>query len=302
MTTFPGLMIIVVNYNLKDDTIECLESLVQAGAQLGQIIVVDNASSDGSVEALLERFGEELEIIRAKENRGYPHALNLGIPRALELGAQWALLLNNDTVVAGDFLAELYHATQVGTEYAMFGPLILYFNAPEVIWYLGYRLVPGTLIGIGSYRGKQVTDRLPQLMPMDLMHGCAMMVRKDVFETIGLFDDSQLIYGDDADFSLRANKAGFKAAAVTRAKIWHKVSLTMGRQKPKTRYLRIRNTIAFYRRYAAGMMRIIMQVFTLLRCIVLMIGDFLRGHIDLVRPLWQGFWDGWRGSTHQRYE
>jgi hypothetical protein len=301
MPLFPDLIIVVVNYNLKKDTIECIESLFVAGAIIEQIIVVDNASTDGSVEALIDRFGPGIIIIQAGENRGYPHALNIGIPRALEMGAKWVLLINNDTIAAPNFLAELEKATQSSTNYSLIGPLILYYSAPDIIWYLGYRIIPGTLIGHRSYRGKQVTHDLPQLVPIDLMHGCAMMVKRDVFETIGVFDDSQLIYGDDADFSWRARLAGYKCAAATRAHIWHKVSLTMGRQKPLTRYLRIRNTIGFYRRYARGMTLLIMQIFTTVRCIILMLGDIFHCHFDLIKPLWLGWLDGWLGRYPKRY-
>jgi GT2 family glycosyltransferase len=302
MPVFSDLVIVVVNYNLKKDTIECLESLIKAGASLEKILLVDNASTDGSVEALISRFGAELVIIRADDNRGYPHALNLGIPQAMTMGANWILLMNNDTIVAPDFLAELENSILANSSYSLIGPLILYFSHPEIIWYLGYRILPGTLIGIRSYRGRRVTNRLPQLVPIDLMHGCAMMVKRDVFEKIGLFDDTQLIYGDDADFSWRARMAGFKCAAATRAKIWHKVSLTMGRQKPLTRYLRIRNTIGFYRKFAHGITLLIMQTFTLIRCFFLMIGDINRGQFDLIKPLWLGWLDGWLGRFPKRFQ
>jgi GT2 family glycosyltransferase len=296
MSAFPELAIVIVNYNLKDDCIECIDALSRAGALLTQIIVVDNASTDGSVDALRMRYGDQLKIIEAKENRGYPHGLNLGIPVAMEDEAQWILLMNNDTVVAEDFIYELARATQADPSVALIGPLILYFEAPDTIWYLGYKIIPGTLIGHGSYRGRKLSSSLPQLMPMDLMHGCAMMVRRDVFEKIGLFDDSQIIYGDDADFSWRAKKAGFKAAAATKARIWHKISLTMGRLNPRTRYLRTRNTIRFYYLNAHGVKRVIMLSFTFVKNFYLTLTYLFRGHIDLLGPLWFGYWDGWKGS------
>jgi GT2 family glycosyltransferase len=301
MGIFPELAIVIVNYNLKADTIDCINSLLQSGAAKDRILVVDNASSDGSVETFYEIYGEQLNIIRAPVNRGYPGALNLGIPRAMSLGARWILMMNNDTRVSPEFINELEKAVLLGPQYALIGPLILYFDEPEIIWYLGYRLIPGTLIGVGSHRGRRVSKSLPPLVPMDLMHGCAMMVRRDVFETIGFFDDSQTIYGDDADFSLRAKRAGFKAAAATRAVMWHKVSFTMGYQKPRTRYLKMRNTIFFYRKYSRGANKVLMRGFTLARCLFLIISDVLHGYKDLVKPLWYGWSDGWAGRNFNRY-
>jgi GT2 family glycosyltransferase len=296
MSLFGELRVVIINYNYFKDTIECVDSLLEAGASLEQIIIVDNASTDGSVDQLRNRFGNHTTILENDKNLGYPGALNVGIPFALSNGAKWVLLMNNDVIVAPDFIQKLKEAVDKGIEYSMFGPLILYYSAPEIIWYLGYRLIPGTLIGVGSYRGRKVTNNLPDLVPMDLMHGCAMMVKKEVFKDIGYFDDSQMIYGDDADFSLRAKKAGYKAAVATEAKLWHKVSLTMNRQKPHTCYLRTRNTVAFYRKYSSGTTVIIMFCFTLGKNIISTLESVAKRHFDLIIPLWIGWSDGWRGN------
>jgi hypothetical protein len=298
---FPDLIVIVVNYKLKQDTIDCLHSLLSANAILQQVIVVDNHSDDGSVEAFREEFGSALEVIVSPENKGYPHALNVGIPRAIEKGAKWVLLMNNDTLVAPDFITELQRAACDNPQYALIGPMILYHAEPKTIWYLGYRALPGTLIGVGSYRGYQDKGQFPSLVPIDFMHGCAMMVRADVFQKIGFFDDTHIIYGDDADFSWRARRAGFKMGAATRAKMWHKIARTMGRQKPRTRYLRIRNTIFFYRRYSNWAQMIIMVLFTFMRMVVLILGDLVHHRTDLIVPLMHGWADGWSNRTVTRY-
>jgi GT2 family glycosyltransferase len=301
MTPFPELSIIIVNYNQKKDTIECIQSLINAGAGYNQIIVVDNASTDGSIEAIYERYRDNIQIIHSNINKGYPYALNLGIPKALENGAEWVLMINNDTIVDKDLINQLNIARQTHPEFSIISPIILYYNNPDLIWYLGYRILPGTLIGYGSYRGRKFTYNLPEYKSVDLFHGCAMMVNRDVFNKIGLFDESQLIYGDDADFSIRAKQAGFKGAVATRAKLWHKVSATMGQQNPKTRYLKIRNTVLFYRKYAHGLTKIIMQIFTLFRCLIIMLRDISMGNFKLIKPLWNGLLDGWRGQVPNRY-
>lgn len=118
--------------------------------------------------------------------------------------------MNNDVVVDKDFIKELNSATQDQPEAQLIGPAILYYDHPEIIWYIGYKLIPGTLIGVRSYRGRKYNANIPKYLSIDVMHGCTMMVNKKVFIEIGYFDDSSLIYGDDADFSWRARKAGFK--------------------------------------------------------------------------------------------
>jgi len=298
---FPDLIIVIVNYNLKNDTIELIHSLQKADADLGQIILVDNHSTDGSVEAVTAEFGSTINIIEAESNKGYPYGLNLGVSQGLKMGARWFLLMNNDTVVARTFLKELNKVTIENPEYSLIGPLILYYGQPDIIWYMGYRLIPGTLIGVGSFRGRKVRRNFPDVIPIVYLHGCTMMVKSDVFSKIGLFDAENLIYGDDADFSWRARLAGFKAAAAPHAQIWHKIASTMGRKKPRTEYLRIRNTIFFYLRYTNIFQRIIMILFTFVRTLWLIIKSLVKGQFELVLPMIYGWLDGWTKRTEARY-
>jgi GT2 family glycosyltransferase len=296
----PSAAIIIVNYNQVDDTIACIESLINADAVLSQIILVDNASSDQSVNIISKKFGDSLTIISLDENRGYPYGLNQGILVGFEKGADWFLLMNNDVIVDERFIEALQKATIEKPEADLIGPTILYYDNPEIIWYIGYTIFPGTLIGCRSYRGKKYSTNIPKYVSIDVMHGCAMMVHKKVFQEIGLFDTSDIIYGDDADFSLRARKAGFNMIAATRAKMWHKISLTMGKEKPIRRYLRVRNTIAFYRKNSKGFKSIIMFIFTLIKTIVTMAKDLLSDKSHLIKPICHAFLDGWKITNKER--
>jgi GT2 family glycosyltransferase len=298
--SFPSAVIIIVNYNQVDDTIACIESLLIADAELSQIILVDNASSDQSVNIIREKFGNAITILALKENKGYPYGLNQGIPVGLSKGADWFLLMNNDVIVDQDFLNALKQTTIEKPDADLIGPTILYYDHPDIIWYIGYTIFPGTLIGYRSFRGRKYSPRIPKYLEIDVMHGCTMMVHKKVFQEIGLFDASDIIYGDDADFSFRARNAGFKMIAATRAKMWHKISLTMGKEKPNRRYLRVKNTIAFYRKNSKGLMTIIMFIFTLLKSIVTIAKDLLSNKSHLIKPLFHAFLDGWKITNKER--
>jgi len=288
-----SLYAVIVNWNLKEDTLTCIDSLFAAGAIAGQVIVVDNGSSDGSVSALKEHFGPSVHIIQNQQNLGFAVASNLGIQHALDQGAQWILLLNNDTYVAPTFLTELASAVQSDARLSVLGPVILYHDFPDRIWYFGDRLLPGLLATHSLYRGHIYQERFPFLVPVDFVNGCGMLVKREVFQRVGFFDRAYFMYGEEVDWCWRARQAGFRPAVATRARMWHKVSMSANRDQGMARYLRIRNQIRFYRSYARGVQLFLMFVFTGLRALWLIGDDVGHGRWALLRPFIRGWLDGW---------
>jgi GT2 family glycosyltransferase len=292
------ILTIIVNYKLKEDCADCIASLQRAGAELRQIIVVDNASKDGSVEYLQSKFGVELCLIENEYNRGYAAGLNTGIREALKRSHSLILLLNNDTIAAPDFLSELQRATQSGVSYDLFGPAIFYYDYPDRIWFLGGKLLPGTLISHTLLRNHKLPGHLPDLLPVDFINGCAMLVRREVFEKIGLLDESSLLYAEEVDFCWRARLSGLKLAAVPVARLFHKVSQstrqTLGQQSLRAEYLRFRNQARFYARYAHGAQRSLMVIFSGARALMFALWDIFSGRPGLAYISLSGWWDGWR--------
>ena len=284
---------VLVNWNLKDQTLRCVQSLLDAGASVDQVIVVDNGSTDGSSEALRQSFGKDLRLIISDENLGFAQGCNLATRHALDRGAEWVFILNNDTVVAPTIFDELATASAASEEYAILSPLILYHDRPDRIWRVGDKLIPGTLITRSLYKGRMDHEALPQLVEVDFVSGSGMLVRRDVFETIGLFDPAYFMYGEEVDFCWRARAAGYRLACAPKAKMWHKVSSSAGRDPSTTRYLKIRNQIRFYHRYANRPQRLLMLAFTLARLMVIAVGDLLQGQPGLIEPLFEGWADGW---------
>jgi GT2 family glycosyltransferase len=295
-----SLYAVIVNWNLKDDTQTCVESLFAAGARVGQVIVVDNGSNDGSGEAIQTRFGPSVHLIVSGQNLGFAGGCNLGINYAIECGAEWILLLNNDTHVAPDFLTQLEDAAQNDPHPAIFGPIIYYHDAPDRVWYFGDRLIPGMLATRSLYRGQPIVKSLPATVPVDFISGCCMLIRKDVFKEIGMLDPSFFMYGEEVDLISRARLAGFRLAVATRSRMWHKVSASSKRDLPASRYLRIRNQILFYRKYSRGLQLALMFAFSSLRLFFIALGDILRGQPALIAPLLRGWGDGWRNKKRTK--
>jgi GT2 family glycosyltransferase len=287
------LFIVLVNWNLREDTLACIESFLIAGALPENIIVVDNGSIDGSIEAIRDTWEDAITLIAAGDNLGFAAGSNLGIQKALERGADWVFLINNDTLVAPDTIVELSNAVDSDEGYSILAPVIYYHDRPEIIWYLGDHLIPGTLITMQRYRGKKIPADLPALVPVDFVSGCGMLVERQVFEQIGLFDPSFVMYGEEVDFCWRARSAGHRFACATRARIWHKVSRSANKVKHTTHFLRIRNQVYFYRKYSRGLQIPLMFTFSLGKTLVSGINYIVKNQLDLVRPSIRGWLAGW---------
>lgn len=278
------------------DTSACIQSLVQAGADLTRLIVVDNGSTDGSTTHLRRQFGNALQIFAQETNLGFAAGTNLGIRVAMEQGAEWLLLINNDTWVAVDFFEKLFRAVELREDVSVFGPAIYYAGDPGVIWYLGERLIPGTMLTLPRYHGKPLPMDMPELLQVDFLSGCAMLVKRKAFEDAGLLDAGLFMYGEEIDWCWRARRAGHIMAAVPGAAMWHKVSASSNRYSSKTRYLRIRNQIWGYRRYGNAAQKAMLAVFTFLRVLWMGSRDIFSGKKKLSQSAWRGWMDGWRQS------
>lgn len=239
----PLVYIIVLSWNGRNDTIECLKSLQQLTYPNALILLVDNASTDGTVAAVRSAF-PRVEILVNEKNIRFAGGNNVGIHHALRQGAKYVLLLNNDTVVDPDFLNYLVHGAEQDTAIGMAGPKIYYYREPRLraempassnfgvqarlIWSAG-----GTIewwkgwishVGIREYdRGQYDTIR-----EVDYLTACCVLVKREVIERVGMLDERYFIYGEDADWCVRARRAGYKLLYIPSSVLWHKISVSAG--------------------------------------------------------------------------
>lgn len=227
MSTIPLVYIILVTWNRKDDTLECLRSLKNITYQNYRILVVDNASIDRTQEAVKQEF-PDVEYIYNQTNLRYGGGNNVGIRFALEHGAEYVLILNNDTTVEPNFLTHLVNAAEKNSQVGLAGPIIYYYDQPNRIWYAGGNI--SWWQGWLSHRGIREIDagQYQKDEPTDFITGCCILAKRNVIETIGVFDESYFIYGEDTDWSIRASRAGFTLLFVPTAKVWHKLSVSTG--------------------------------------------------------------------------
>ena len=278
---------IVVNWKLKDETLRCLRSL--AGLDFPcRIIVVDNGSGDGSAEYITRHF-PQAELIALSSNVGFGSACNQAIARALEdTYCEYVFLLNNDTVIHPRALSELVSVAQAHPESAIFGPKVYYRDNPDTIWYAGARRRWGVLAAADTGRGQVDRGQFNVLCEVDYVFGTAMLIRRNVFERIGLFDERFFLYLEDMDFCLRAQAAGFSLLFVPQAHVWHKGSASTVHNKAMCRYHLVKSAVRFVKKHASlssSLLTITLWMSVLFRFVI---SDLVRGDFTIVRSYWLG--------------
>lgn len=259
MTERAGLAAVIVNWNGRRLLDGCLESLTTQDPAPGHVVVVDNGSTDGSLEHLRARW-PRVSAVDAGTNLGFAGGTNLGVRHAIATGAEYVLLLNNDAEVLPGALAELVAALDgAGPEVWAASPKILYRQAPEVIWSAGGRF--DWWRGLSIDRGWNEPDRgqydRPELV--EFANACCLLVRAEMFRRVGLMDDAYFMYFEDSELSARAVRSGARVAYRPASRVLHDVQGstggTAGVATPVSLYYWTRNRARFVSRNVRGPMR-----------------------------------------------
>lgn len=257
------VFVVILNWNGIKDTIECLSSIRKLEIKNCKlkIVVVDNGSTDNSVEVLKKQKG--ITLLENKENLGFAGGNNVGMKYAVENDADFVLILNNDTIVKEDLLVQLIEAAQYNKKAGVLSPKIYFAKGYEyhkdqyresergkVIWYVGgivdWKNVIGSNYGVDDVDVGQYQES----REIDFATGACMFIRRAVIEKIGYFDEKYFLYLEDADYSARAKKAGWKVVFVPKASLWHKVSRSSGIGSALNDYYIARNRMLFGLKYA----------------------------------------------------
>jgi GT2 family glycosyltransferase len=243
--------LIVLSWNGREDTLACLASLAALRGEDTEVVVVDNGSTDGSVEAVRAAH-PEVHVVENGRNLGFAGGNNAGLRHAVEHGAQWAVLLNNDATLAPDAVDRLRAAAGDHPAAGMLAGKVFFDEPPDRIWFAGQRFWPvfgysGRPRGYGRrdgprYRRPYRTDRAA---------GAFMAVSRRVLDAVGLLDEDLFAYVEDVDWCCRARAAGFEIWFVPDALAWHRVSASTGGERASTHalYYGVRNTIAVSERH-----------------------------------------------------
>lgn len=228
----PLVYVIIVNHNGLHWNEPCLDSLLAQEAVRVKVIFVDNASTDGSLAQVRNRYaGEGLDCLSISQNVLFAAGCNAGIAQALEQGAQWLFLLNNDTVVEPGCLAGLAaflveHPGAAGVQ-----PLLTRLNDTGRVASAGCRV--SRMGGAWDHAsGAQAGSLGHAAFEMPGISAGASLWRGEALRRIGLFDTDFGMYFEDVDLSLRARKLGYTLYTLPSVRVRHKVSATTGEAAP----------------------------------------------------------------------
>lgn len=242
---------VVLNWNGREETLACLESLAASDWPWLTMIVVDNASEQEIEGHVAERFSDVV-MVRNERNLGFGGGMNAGVRRALDLDADYVLLLNNDTVVDVSMVRLLVEAARKRPDAGILSPLDMFRSAPRVISSAGLRCNPrrgyqGRPLGMGELDVGQFRG----VGEVDASSGTAMLVPAAVVREVGLLDEALYLYIEDVDWSLRMRGAGRRIYVAFEAKLWHTGSASSGGEdSPRVTYYHTRNSFVVCARHA----------------------------------------------------
>lgn len=242
---FPFISIIIINYNQLQVTCEFLESAKALNYPHYEIILVDNHSKPNP-STVISALYPDVRLILNTQNLGFTGGNNVGISYAQ---GEYLFIVNNDTEVTPDLLERLLEPFLEDASIGVVSPKIRYFTQPDVIQYAGFEEM-NFFTGRNSTIGNKEVDKgqYNEGRYTSYAHGAGMMVKREVVEKVGPLPDIFFIYYEELDWSAHIRRAGYQIYYQPTALLYHKESITTGKDSPFKAYYHNRNRILFMRR------------------------------------------------------
>jgi GT2 family glycosyltransferase len=296
-TDYPMVSIVTINYNGVKVTSELLESLRKVTYPNMEVIVVDNASKE-IPDSLKENF-PEIVLVKSKENLGFAGGNNEGFKVAK---GKYFLMLNNDTEVDPDFLQPLVEKMESDQSVGAVSPKLIYFGTDNIIQYAGCSEI-NPYTGRSNFYGNKKKDdgSYNCCSQTHYAHGAAMMIRRSIIEEIGMMADLYFLYYEELDFCERIKNAGYSIWYVGESEVYHKESMTVGKDNPLKTYYMTRNRLVFMRRNVKGSKLLISLLFFSFFSIPKNSLVHLKNkRFDLLEALFKGYF--WNWNNHKIFD
>ncbi|SHN44358.1 glycosyltransferase family 2 protein [Chitinophaga sp. CF418] len=282
----PLVSIVTINYNTSSVTCELLVSISRNSYRNVEVIVVDNASVEDPTAALLAAY-PAVKVIRSATNKGFAGGNNLGIREAT---GDYIFLVNNDTEFTDGLIEGLLEVFYAHPDAGMVSPKFHYFFHKGIIEYAGYQSVD-VFTGRNSMIGCKEPDQgqYDQISATNYAHGGGMMTKASVLKEVGLMPEVYFLYYEEFDWCEQFKRKGYKIYYQYKSLIYHKESMSTGKNSPLKTYYLTRNRILFMRRNVALPNRIIFLLYLTLFTIPKNTLQFLLNkEKEHLRAFWKG--------------
>ena len=290
----PPVGVVIVNWNLKDSLRETLRSFRKVNYPGLQIVVSDNASSDGSVEMVRSEF-PEVHLMTREKGLGYAKGASLGVEYLLDK-AKYIFSTTNDVEVDPDMITRLVDYAEQNPAAGMIGTKIYFFDRPNVIWHAGARINP--IHGHSFHFGWERTDhgQHDQVRECDYVTGCGVLLRSEAIQKTGAFKEDLIFYFEDADLCYRVRAAGYKIVYLPTAKMYHKVETTLANNRGLQLHYSTRNGLYLLQTHRVGFypLSLLVHIFAVSPAKMLIFAVLLKW--ANCRGIWRGIRDWKRGK------
>lgn len=233
--------VVVLNWNGWQDTLACLASLARLDYPNVRLLVVDNGSTDESVERIRAAV-PSVELLQTGANLGFGGGCNVGMRQALAGDAEYVWLVNSDATVDSDALTALVRVAEENPAIGAVGSVLYEVDQPERIQLWGGGRV-NLWLGLSRHQTSPG--------PLDFISGASLLLRRAALEEVGLFDDlSFFMYWEDTDLAFRLHGAGWQRAVANESRLWHKQSAALGKGSPLLDQYFTQSAVRFFRRHA----------------------------------------------------
>ena len=239
--------IVICNYNKKEYILNCIESVLNSQNARFDVYVVDNASTDGSAEAISEKYGDRVTLLVNEENLGGAGGFDTGLLEVMKHDYKYYMLMDNDIICDEYAVSKLYEFLEdsSNSDVGMVGSKVYFMDEPAKIWGYGGKIDFNDYVQKDMYKNRIDGSDIPEISYCDYVAACSLMVRAEAVRKVGIMPRENFIYWDDMEWGYRFNENGYKVAVYGASKIWHKAG---GRNAGNTfiHYYMWRNRIRFF--------------------------------------------------------
>jgi len=240
----------VCNFNKRKFVVDCVKSLLNQVTNNNEvyIYVIDNASTDDSVEVLQKEFKNQIQLVVNSENLGGSGGFNTGLRIALKENYDYAVLIDNDVKIAPHTIQTMFEYMESHEDVGILGTKVLQMNKPNIVQDLGGTITPDMRME-GNYFDR-LDENLPEELESDYICTCTAMARVEGMRKFGLMPEDNFIYWDDVEWSKKCQLAGYKTVAISTATVWHNLSMVDNSLSSFVRYYGTRNRFNYFIKYA----------------------------------------------------